>query len=125
MLWLSKLLPAVGSGITIPMLIIAVFLMGGKLWERRDDRLTQAGAQQCDATWRVAQANAELEAVRRQATRAIEAAEERQRIMEGLHNELEQTRQKYAGYIPSDDPRCLSDGVLDTLRRRRGVDTGR
>ena len=125
MLWLSKLLPGVGAGIAWPALITVLILTMGQLWQKRDDRLVDAGRTKCDATWQVANAEAQREAARQEAQRAQELLAEERTIMERLTNDLEQTRQKYAGYIPGNDPRCLSDGVLDALRRRQSVDGGR
>ncbi|MBX9587917.1 MAG: hypothetical protein K2X43_01340 [Hyphomonadaceae bacterium] len=121
---LSRFLPSVGSGITIPLLIITLVIVGGQLLQKRDDRLVTSGKQQCNSSWLVALSKQQRDAAKRDALRAQEILEGERAIMERLQDELKQTQEKYAGYIPGDDPRCLSDGVLDALRRRQSMDRG-
>lgn len=117
MVWLSKLFTwAGGSSLTIPVLLLGTLILAHNWWLARDARIADAGKQTCNSAWLVALSKQQREAARLDAQRARELLEGERAVMEGLRDDLEKTRAKYADYIPSDDPRCLSDGVLDALR---------
>jgi len=125
MLWLSKLFTGVGgSSLTIPVLIVGLLMMWHQRTESKEAGLRNEGKLACNQDWLVARSKQEQEAARRDAEQAMEILAEERKITEGLNHELEKTRSKYAGYIPGNDPRCLSDGVLDALRRRQSVGSG-
>jgi hypothetical protein len=110
----SKLLPAG--------LIGGLLLMGHQLVLARDARMKAEAAasakQVCEADHKLAAMQAERDAARRVAEKAVEAIEFERQVAEELRSERVAIKGEFDAYksSASADPRCLSDGVLDLLR---------
>lgn len=105
----------------IPALVIAGLWLGGKYLEIRDDRAREAGERVCYAKWDDAVRQQQREAAERKAARAMADLEAERRATEGLKDDLDritlETDALRALADRSTDGRCLSDGVLEELRR--------
>lgn len=120
MLLLSKGLGLI-TGAAAPYLMVSFLLLWGhQAWQGRDTKLENRAKQSCNSAWLVALSKQQTSAARHDAQRAETLAKERERIMEGLRNDLDNTRSEFEAHkaAASSDPRCLSDGVLQLLRKR-------
>lgn len=120
---LAKLLTGVMGSKFLPTgLIGGLLLMGHQLVLARDGLMKAEAAatatQVCEADHKLAAANAERDAAKRMAAKALEAIEFERQVAEELRGERTAIKEEYDAYkmAASSDPRCLSDGVLDLLR---------
>lgn len=111
--------------VVIPALLLIALTTGKSAWERRDAKILKSGEMVCDAAWRdrVRKAEAEAAAAKVAAMEDLLASERSN--MESLNEQLKQTGaeisrlQQASAAAGIDRPeRCLSDGVLDSLRGR-------
>lgn len=118
------------KSLAVPALLIGTVTMGHQMIQARavaraahDASLVARGRQECISEVRLAQAVAERDAAQQRVraaqseARAAEAVTAEVNITVGeLRNELDQARNALAG----GDPRCLSDGVWQSLQGDAG-----
>lgn len=107
--------------LTVPALVIALLWFGGQYLQMRDQRAMQEGERACDARWEAAIRQQEQEAAARRLEQARAELEAERRVTEDLRGELDritvETNALRELVDRAGDGRCLSDGVLDELRR--------
>jgi len=120
---LGKLL---GSSLLSWGLVGGLLITGHQLWLARDARIATAATNKCDASWELAKANAERDQAKREVKAAQEAIESERQLTERLRDERKTISDEFAAHkaAASSDPRCLSDSVLDLLRRHGEVGGG-
>jgi ABC-type transporter Mla subunit MlaD len=106
-----------GSSLTMPALVVTAIVLAHQIVKSHDNEQKAVGKAQCDADWVIATTQNERDAAIESAARAQEMLKQERGLMEKLRDDLQRTHEKYASYRPSDDPSCLSDSVLDLLRR--------
>jgi DNA anti-recombination protein RmuC len=110
----------VGKGaatFSIPALLLGVLLLGHQFIQQKEARLQAQATNICDESWKTATRQQERDAAR-QETLAMQSILQGERDINTklakdlgeLNDQLEQARS-----AASDDPRCLSDGVLRSL----------
>lgn len=124
----SILMPA----IAIPGLILALVVTGHNYVKERDARITVATRNLCNASWEASIRKRAQDAAQQEVIAAQFMLEEERRISETLRNDLHtinsqntELRFKLASTPAANPAECLSPGVLDVLRRRAGVVSGR
>ena len=114
------------KSLAIPALLLAAVTMTHQAlqaraaaMQARESALLARGRKQCIDEVRLAQAQAELDAERRRTAAARDEARSAEAVTAEVHktvgelkNELDQARTALAG----GDPRCLSDGVWQSLQ---------
>jgi len=108
-----------GSKLLLPALLAGLLVFGHQAWLGRDQRLRMAGKELCDKDWQIAIAKRERDATRRETEVVQELLEGERKSTERLTDDLKKLEGRFAALkeTASTDPRCLSDGVLDILRR--------
>jgi chromosome segregation ATPase len=106
-----------------PLLGVGLFIAIGHWLQEREARQQAVGAQKCDATWQLATLKQERDNARNEIARQRELMESERKGNQELANELQAVRAQYAEHkaAASSDPRCLSDGVLDAIRKHGGL----
>lgn len=109
--------------ITIPLLCLAALTATKVAWDKRDARLLRQGEMVCNTRWEAAvRAEEQRSAAERHALLLGQVKAERD-SREGLQDELNEAMRVIASLRAGagTDPRCLSDGVLDALRKGGGA----
>jgi hypothetical protein len=125
---LTKIL---GSSLLVPGLFLGLIILAHQLVQARDERHVAQGYQTCTAEWTAETFKQQRNAANKQLAAAREIMEGDRAITEGLRHELESTRTEFAALQAKSDAdavqladlggKCLSDGVLDALRKRHGL----
>lgn len=109
--------------VTVPLIALSAFTFGHMWWEQKKETLRIQGEQRCDARWEEKIRGEERKAAEQEiaATRLLFEAE--RKTNDGLNQELDritkEVDQLRAGRDFGRDSNCLSDGVLNELRRRQ------
>lgn len=122
----SRLITALTGGLwpslVLPMILLGFLVSLHNNWLARDERLRNEGKQLCEAGWQDAIRKEERAAAEKRAASMASILESERALGESLRHELHkletesmELRAKAAG----GDARCLSDGVLDNLRKRQ------
>lgn len=108
--------------ITFPAMILAALTFGKVAWEKRDAKLLKEGEKVCDARWEDAVRQQEREAAATRVAAAETVIETERQTSEELRDQLSKLNSEMDGLRAGagNDGRCLSDGVLDALRKRQG-----
>ncbi len=118
---LAKGLQLIIGPLLVPILILAGLWLGGQYLEARETAARLAGERACDARWEAAIRQQEQEAAARRLEQARAELEAERRVTEDLRGELDrimlETNALRELVDRAGDGRCLSDGVLDELRR--------
>lgn len=107
--------------VTVPALILAALTLGHNAWLKRDARILAQGERVCDARWEAAVRAEERRQAAESAAAAQKLLETERQVTEGLNEQVMQLAAELdrVRSTSGSDPRCLSDGVLDALRRRQ------
>lgn len=134
------------SAITLPLALVALLTVCHEFIKARDAKLETTATASCNNSWMLTVANKKQRDAERNAQSARELMAGERRINEGLGNELEAIRRHYAELanasavelaaakakaaeptqpvVNSDAERCLSDSLLDDIRRRQELGNG-
>lgn len=133
MVLLSKLVTGLAgpyfTALTLPALILALVISLHHNFKQRDERIETAATQTCNQEWEAAIAKQERDAANASLKAAQEILEGERQINQGLRDELDKINVEYVAArerlaAVASDPRCLSDSVLDALRRRQSLGGG-
>jgi len=106
---------------TVPALVIGLVVTLHQIVKGREERAAIAATNVCDARWEAAIRHQEREQSARREQATIRAWESERRTNEQLREEIEAVRSEADALRAraGTDGRCLSDGVLDALRKKR------
>lgn len=98
--------------------VLGLVMLAHQWWLERDARIEAQGATACHAQHELALLKAQRDVAMREAARAKESFRQQYEISEVMRNEREAIKAEFAAHkaAASDNPRCLSDSVLDLLR---------
>ena len=117
--------------VTVPLLRLAALTFAKVAWDKRDARIMLAGEQVCDARWRAgvraqekADADRAVSAVNQILTNERNTMEVMRDSIQLQSEEINRLRLASAAAPAAGGPNCLSDSVLDALRKRQGSGSG-
>jgi hypothetical protein len=126
---LSAIFTALGgrlfSAVTVPLLCLGLLTTTHQLWKARDGRLMDIGEKRCDARWEEQIRTQERAAVAQDMKAARQMIVSEQEVTRGLRDELDKVGKKMDLLRSGGSSgNCLSDGVLEELKRREGGGNG-
>jgi hypothetical protein len=131
MTWLSAGLSAIvgkyAATFTLPVCLFGLLLLGHQLMQQKTAREQAQATNICNAAWETAVRRQERDAARQEAIAAQELLTGERAINEGLSNDLQKLRlevEAASAAAAGNDPRCLSDSVLDLIGGRDGTKRG-
>lgn len=109
--------------VTIPALILAAVTLGHATWQKRDARILAEGERICDLKWEMQVRQEERRVAAEKAAAAEQLLASERQVTEGLRDELQRINTDMDALRAGNgaDGRCLSDGVLDALKRRQAA----
>jgi len=111
------------SSVTAPALGVGLLIAAHQIYLQREGRLRAEATNICNAGWETEIRKQERDAARASAEAAQRILVGERRVNEDLKNEMDKLTNEMQAVRTSSagsDPRCLSDGVLNDLRRRQG-----
>lgn len=118
---LAKGLQLLIGPLLVPLLSVLAMWLGGQYLELRDERARKEGERVCDARWEASIRQQEQAAAERRMAQARAELEAERQVTEGLRGELDKITLETDALRElidrAGDGRCLSDGVLQELRR--------
>ena len=108
--------------VTLPAIIITALIFAKAAWDKRDARLLKQGEMICDARWEENVRQQEREAAASNAAASQRILESERQTSEALREQVSRLNEEMDGLRANSgtDSKCLSDGVLDALRKRQG-----
>jgi hypothetical protein len=108
--------------VTLPALAVGLLVAVHQLVLAHNERIRTGATQLCDARWESAIRQEERDAAENKARATMNILESERRTNEELRDEIDTVRgdaDALRRSLTGADERCLSDGVLDALRKKR------
>lgn len=128
MVILGKLIAFLFGPAAIPVLIIGVLAMGGKMIQAERSALRQEGQTKCDNEWKVASLERERDTALALAQATTSQKDLDDKVMKDLKDDAVRIKGQFDSFVReatlSGDRFCVSQRVLDLARGVRGTDGG-
>lgn len=121
---ITALIGPLFRAVTLPALLFGMLFSAHQAVKARDARLLHEGERKCDAAWESQIRSEERAAAERDRAAARSLLETERQTGEEMRNEITLLNKELDSLRNrSADERCLSDGVLDTLKKGRKANT--